>query len=176
MTIRLSPVDGGTLVELFHHGFEALGDDAAENHRGFEGGWTMRQLEALRERGEIDRCSRRWPTRLGERSSSCSASGSHDQPARSRRPSGTISRPAVSKHLRVLREAASCARRTEAARTTTRCTLRPLADVQRGWLEQFVPSGSRASNGSSAKRRIDGTVRSGRPVLCHRTRRRRRIR
>ena len=49
ITIRLTPLDGGTLVELFHHGFEALGPDAAENHRGFEGGWTMRQLEALRE-------------------------------------------------------------------------------------------------------------------------------
>jgi hypothetical protein len=41
---------GGTLVELFHHGFERLGDDAAENHRGFEGGWGMTQLEALLER------------------------------------------------------------------------------------------------------------------------------
>ena len=49
ITIRLTPVDGGTLVELFHHGFEVLGADAAENHRGFEGGWTIRQLEALRE-------------------------------------------------------------------------------------------------------------------------------
>ena len=47
VTIRLTVVDGGTLVELFHHGFEALGPDAAENHRGFEGGWTMRQLDAL---------------------------------------------------------------------------------------------------------------------------------
>jgi uncharacterized protein YndB with AHSA1/START domain len=49
ITIRLTPLDGGTLVELFHHGFEALGSEAAENHRGFEGGWTMLQLEALRE-------------------------------------------------------------------------------------------------------------------------------
>jgi uncharacterized protein YndB with AHSA1/START domain len=47
VTIRLTPLDGGTLVELFHHGFEALGPDAAENHRGFEDGWTMRQLLAL---------------------------------------------------------------------------------------------------------------------------------
>jgi uncharacterized protein YndB with AHSA1/START domain len=47
LTIRLNPLDGGTLVELFHHGFEALGPDAAENHRDFEGGWTMRQLDAL---------------------------------------------------------------------------------------------------------------------------------
>ena len=49
ITIRLTSLDGRTLVELFHHGFEVLGADAAENHRGFEGGWTMRQLEALRE-------------------------------------------------------------------------------------------------------------------------------
>jgi hypothetical protein len=49
ITIRRTPVDEGTLVELFHHGFEALGADAPDNHRGFEGGWTMRQLEALRE-------------------------------------------------------------------------------------------------------------------------------
>ncbi len=49
ITIRLTPLDGGTLVELFHHGFEVLGGDAADNHRGFEGGWTMRQLESLRE-------------------------------------------------------------------------------------------------------------------------------
>jgi uncharacterized protein YndB with AHSA1/START domain len=49
VTIRLTPLDGGSLVELFHHGFEALGSDAAGNHRGFEGGWTMRQLEALHE-------------------------------------------------------------------------------------------------------------------------------
>ena len=50
ITLRLTPVRGGTLVELFHHGFERLGDDAAENHRGFEGGWKMTQLEALLER------------------------------------------------------------------------------------------------------------------------------
>jgi uncharacterized protein YndB with AHSA1/START domain len=49
ITIRLTPLDGGTLVELFHHGFEVLGADAAANHRGFEGGWTMRQLDALAE-------------------------------------------------------------------------------------------------------------------------------
>lgn len=51
ITIKLTPLDGGTLVELFHHGFEALGDTAtaAENHAGFEGGWTVRHLTALRE-------------------------------------------------------------------------------------------------------------------------------
>jgi uncharacterized protein YndB with AHSA1/START domain len=51
ITIRLGELDGGTLVELFHHGFEALGTTAvaAENQAGFEGGWTIRQLVALRE-------------------------------------------------------------------------------------------------------------------------------
>jgi uncharacterized protein YndB with AHSA1/START domain len=52
ITLRLTPVTGGTLVELFHHGFEGLGPEAAENHRGFEGGWGMGQMEALRERVE----------------------------------------------------------------------------------------------------------------------------
>jgi len=52
ITIRLTPSADGTLVELFHHGFERFGDSAAENHRGFEGGWTNRQVEALRERVE----------------------------------------------------------------------------------------------------------------------------
>jgi uncharacterized protein YndB with AHSA1/START domain len=50
ITFRLTPTAGGTLVELLHHGFERLGTDAAENHRGFEGGWGMMQLEALHER------------------------------------------------------------------------------------------------------------------------------
>jgi uncharacterized protein YndB with AHSA1/START domain len=52
VTLRLTELDGGTLVELFHHGFEALGATAiaAENQEGFEGGWSNRQLVALRER------------------------------------------------------------------------------------------------------------------------------
>ena len=51
ITLRLTPADGGTLVELFHHGFEVLGDtaEAADNHAGFEDGWTLRQLLALRD-------------------------------------------------------------------------------------------------------------------------------
>jgi uncharacterized protein YndB with AHSA1/START domain len=48
ITIRLTPVAGETIVELIQHGFEALGERAAEVHRGHEGGWTTRQLEALR--------------------------------------------------------------------------------------------------------------------------------
>ncbi len=51
ITFRLTPVGDGTHVELFHHGFERLGvDDPGELHRGFEGGWDMRHLEALRTR------------------------------------------------------------------------------------------------------------------------------
>lgn len=52
VTIRLTPSALGTLVELFHHGFERFGALAAESHRGFEGGWTNRQVEALRQRVE----------------------------------------------------------------------------------------------------------------------------
>jgi uncharacterized protein YndB with AHSA1/START domain len=50
ITFRLTPTLDGTLVELLHHGFEQHGPDAAANHRGFEGGWTMLQLEALLDR------------------------------------------------------------------------------------------------------------------------------
>lgn len=49
ITIRLTPSHGGTLVELFHHGYERLGGDPGEQHRGFEGSWDNRHLEALRE-------------------------------------------------------------------------------------------------------------------------------
>ena len=49
ITLRLTPSHGGTLVELFHHGFERVGGDPAAEQRGFEGGWTIRQLEALRQ-------------------------------------------------------------------------------------------------------------------------------
>lgn len=51
VTLRLTPLDEGTLVELFHHGFEDLGGtaEAADNHAGFEDGWTLRQLLALRD-------------------------------------------------------------------------------------------------------------------------------
>lgn len=49
ITLRLTPVEGGTLVELFHHGFDRLGPEGPGLHRGYEGGWTLRQLEALHE-------------------------------------------------------------------------------------------------------------------------------
>jgi uncharacterized protein YndB with AHSA1/START domain len=48
ITLRLTPVATGTIVELIQHGFDGLGERAAEVHRGHEGGWTTRQLEALR--------------------------------------------------------------------------------------------------------------------------------
>jgi len=47
-TIRLTPVFEGTLVEIFHHGFERLGKDAADALEGYEGGWDIKHLKALR--------------------------------------------------------------------------------------------------------------------------------
>jgi uncharacterized protein YndB with AHSA1/START domain len=49
VTIRLSPLDGGTLVELFHHGYERLGGHPSGYLDGFESGWTTRQVHALRD-------------------------------------------------------------------------------------------------------------------------------
>lgn len=48
ITLRLTPLYEGTLVELFHHGFERLGKDAADNLQGYEAGWDAHHLEALR--------------------------------------------------------------------------------------------------------------------------------
>jgi uncharacterized protein YndB with AHSA1/START domain len=50
MTVRLTPVLKGTLVEILHHGFERTGEHGGEEHSGYEGGWGMTQLTALRER------------------------------------------------------------------------------------------------------------------------------
>jgi uncharacterized protein YndB with AHSA1/START domain len=47
-TIRLTPLYDGTLVELFHHGFERLGAAAADNLQGYEEGWDVKHLKALR--------------------------------------------------------------------------------------------------------------------------------
>ena len=47
-TIRLTPLYGGTMVELFHHGFERLGVDAADSLEGYEQGWDVTHLKALR--------------------------------------------------------------------------------------------------------------------------------
>jgi uncharacterized protein YndB with AHSA1/START domain len=49
VTIRLTPLYDGTLVELFHHGFERLGTQAASQLEGYEEGWATRHLVALRE-------------------------------------------------------------------------------------------------------------------------------
>lgn len=49
ITLRLAPALNGTLVELFHHGFERTGGDVAAEHAGYEQGWGMTQLNALRE-------------------------------------------------------------------------------------------------------------------------------
>jgi hypothetical protein len=38
----------GTLVELFHDGFERTGPDAADDHAAYEQGWGMTQLSALK--------------------------------------------------------------------------------------------------------------------------------
>ncbi len=48
ITVRLTPALGGTLVELFHHGFERTGGDVAAEHAGYEQGWGMTQLSALK--------------------------------------------------------------------------------------------------------------------------------
>jgi len=47
-TIRLSPLYEGTMVEIFHHGFERLGPDAADNLQGYEEGWDIKHLKTLR--------------------------------------------------------------------------------------------------------------------------------
>lgn len=48
-TIRLTPAEGGTVVEILHHGFERTGESLSTTLNGFEGGWTIRQLEVLRQ-------------------------------------------------------------------------------------------------------------------------------
>jgi uncharacterized protein YndB with AHSA1/START domain len=48
-TLRLSRQHDGTLVEFFHHGFEFHGDAAEDLLQGYEEGWDLKQLSALRE-------------------------------------------------------------------------------------------------------------------------------
>jgi len=48
ITLRLTPLYDACHVELFHHGFERLGDDAGAELQGYEAGWHSRHLEALR--------------------------------------------------------------------------------------------------------------------------------
>lgn len=47
-TIRLTPLYDGTMVEIFHHGFERMGAAAADNLEGYEDGWDIKHLKALR--------------------------------------------------------------------------------------------------------------------------------
>jgi uncharacterized protein YndB with AHSA1/START domain len=47
-TIRLTSLYDGTLVELFHHGFERFGTAAADNLQCYEDGWDVKHLKALR--------------------------------------------------------------------------------------------------------------------------------
>jgi len=49
ITLRLTSALGGTLVELMHGGFERVGGDVGAEHAGYETGWGMTQLNALRE-------------------------------------------------------------------------------------------------------------------------------
>ena len=47
-TLRLTPLYEGTAVEIFHHGFERFGADAADGLQGYEEGWDLKHLKALR--------------------------------------------------------------------------------------------------------------------------------
>ncbi len=53
ITIRLRPALDGTLVELFHHGFEHTGGDISSEHAGYEQGWGMTQLLVRRARPSL---------------------------------------------------------------------------------------------------------------------------
>ena len=53
-TIRVTPLYDGSLVEIFHHGFERLGRRAADEIEGYEEGWTNRHLKTLREIAEAE--------------------------------------------------------------------------------------------------------------------------
>jgi uncharacterized protein YndB with AHSA1/START domain len=48
ITLRLTAALDGTIVELYHHGFERTGGDAGATHAGYESGWGMLQLDTLR--------------------------------------------------------------------------------------------------------------------------------
>lgn len=48
ISFKMSAYNGGTLVELFHHGFEQLGADAGAQHEGYEEGWNNQHLKALK--------------------------------------------------------------------------------------------------------------------------------
>ena len=47
-TLRLTPLYDATMVEIFHHGFERFGAEAAGYLEGYEEGWDIKHLKALR--------------------------------------------------------------------------------------------------------------------------------
>ena len=49
ITIRLTSLYDGCHIELFHHGFERLGDTAFSELQGYEAGWHTRHLDTLRQ-------------------------------------------------------------------------------------------------------------------------------
>lgn len=49
ITIRLTSCYDGTLVELFHHGFERLGAKAASEFLAYESAWDVGHLKRLKE-------------------------------------------------------------------------------------------------------------------------------
>ena len=48
ITLRLTSLYDGCHVELIHHGFERLGQDAAAELEGYEAGWNTRHLQTLK--------------------------------------------------------------------------------------------------------------------------------
>ena len=54
VSIRLTANAGETMVELFHYGFENTGGDVSATHAGYEAGWGMTQLQALKHCVEND--------------------------------------------------------------------------------------------------------------------------
>jgi uncharacterized protein YndB with AHSA1/START domain len=48
ITLRLTSLYDACLVELFHHGFERLANDAGSELQAYEAGWNSRHLEALK--------------------------------------------------------------------------------------------------------------------------------
>ena len=48
ITLKLTPVYNGTMVELFHHGFERLGKQGAEQLLNYESAWDTGHLAKLK--------------------------------------------------------------------------------------------------------------------------------
>lgn len=58
ITFFLTPAGSErTKVEIVHHAFERLGDMAQEMYEGFEGGWNLAQVTALRDLVETGRAT-----------------------------------------------------------------------------------------------------------------------